>query len=95
MESPTYETDDCDCKNDEAMLLFSQVDIDAKVDIYLNVDDQVLRSHILSDENLLPLQGYQEGTLPTAEEEIMKYLQLYKQRSREIVLTITRFHLQQ
>ena len=41
---------------DEARLLFSQVDSDVNVDDYLDVDNQVLTSQILSDEDiLLPL----------------------------------------
>ena len=50
-QSPVDETENSD--GEEARLLFSQVNCNVSIDDYLNVDDQVLTSQMLSDEEIV------------------------------------------
>ena len=50
-QSPVDETDNSN--GEEVGLLFSQVNGNVSIDDYLNVDDQVLTSQMLSDEEIV------------------------------------------
>ena len=77
MESLTHETDDSDSENDEARLLFSQVDSDVNGYDYLNVDNQVPK-FILKDNaaSLRPLQ--RSSRCPLNRNMMINHLRLYQ-----------------